>query len=168
MIPAIVRLDVRPILASGGDPFKEVMSAASGVPEGGTLLLVAPFDPVPLREVLGANGFTSEAAQTGAREWEVKFHRDASATPPAQDPVEPPRFWVEGGSAHIDTRGFDDDRAVRMVLGAVTRVGGSENLFAHLDANIERLYPELLRLGWEAAYVPGDPGEVRLEISRLA
>lgn len=168
MTPSVTRLDVRPILAGGADPFKEIMAAASGVPEGGTLLLVAPFDPVPLREVLGASGFTSESAQTGAREWEVKFRRVGPTPPPAPDPAGKLRFWAEGGSAHIDTRGFDEARALQLVLGAVTRVGVSENLIAHLDANIEQLFPELLRMGWEAAYVPGDPGEVRLEISRLA
>ncbi len=168
MSTAVTRLDVRPILASGADPFREIIAAATGVPEGGMLLLVAPFDPVPLREVLGANGFTSESAQTGVREWEVRFRRVAPTPPPAPDPAERLRFWAEGGSAHIDTRGLDEERALHLVLAAVTRVGVSEDLVAHLDANIDRLYPEILRLGWEAAFVPGDPGEVRLEISRLA
>lgn len=168
MTNLVTRLDVRPILAGGADPFREIMAVAAGVPEDGTLVLVAPFDPVPLREVLGASGFTSEAEQKGVREWEVRFRRGASAPSKSTGPAGQPRAWAEGGSEHVDARGLEEARALQMVLAAVARAGANAGVVVHLDANIEQLHPELERLGWEAAYVPGDPGEVRLEISRLA
>lgn len=168
MNAAIARFDVRPILAGGRDPFREIMAVAAEVPAGGTLLVIAPFNPLPLREVLGSSGFRSEALQTAAGVWEVTFVRAAPEM--ASDDLLGPhtRDWSEGADKHVDARGLDAASAVEAVLSALGRLSASERLIAHLDTNIDRLYPELLGLGWEAAYVPGDVGEVRLEISRAA
>ena len=165
MTATIVRLDVRPILAEKRDPFSEIMAAASHIPAGGTLVVVAPFNPLPLRDVLGRSGFRSEASQAATGEWEVTFCRGESGegSPTAGDP----RFWGMEGDAHVDARGLDEEHAVRIVLAAVGRPGALRKLTVHLDANIDRLYPELLQRGWEATFVPGDAGEVRLEISRV-
>ena len=56
MITHTQRLDVRPILASGREPFEEIMRAARGVPVNGMMVLIAPFDPKPLRDVLRGSG----------------------------------------------------------------------------------------------------------------
>lgn len=168
MNASVSRLDVRPILALGRDPFREIMAVAAEVPAGGTLLVIAPFNPLPLRDVLGGKGFRSEALQTDAGIWEVTFVRAAQEL--ASDDLLSPRTrdWSEGMDRHVDARGLEAASAVEAVLCAVGRLNTSERLIAHLDANIDRLYPELLGLGWEAAYVPGETGEVRLEISRAA
>ena len=168
MSESIVRLDVRPILASGRDPFSEIMAVASGVPQGGRLIVVAPFNPAPLREVLGTSGFRSEALQAATGEWEVTFCRDAQPAAPNPPQAQKVRFWSAGGEDHVDARGLDEAGAVRVVLAAAGRLDGSRKLIARLDANIDRLYPQLARLGWEPVFVPGDAGEVRLEISRAA
>jgi uncharacterized protein (DUF2249 family) len=50
-------VDARPTLAAGGEPFDEIMRAAADVQPGEVLVVLAPFDPVPLHGVLGAQGF---------------------------------------------------------------------------------------------------------------
>jgi uncharacterized protein DUF2249 len=50
-----IRLDVRPLLAAGEEPFGVIMSAIEQVPPGGVLVLDAPFDPAPLRQLLGSS-----------------------------------------------------------------------------------------------------------------
>ncbi|HEU0001380.1 MAG TPA: DUF2249 domain-containing protein [Ktedonobacteraceae bacterium] len=70
-------LDVRPELEQGGEPFVRIMEAASGIEPGGTLVIIAPFEPVPLYTVLGAQGFAHETAKEAADEWVVCFSRSA-------------------------------------------------------------------------------------------
>ena len=37
----------------------------------------APFEPVPLEGVLGAQGFSYEAVELGAGDWQVTFRRQS-------------------------------------------------------------------------------------------
>ena len=68
-------LDVRPELESGGEPFVRIMEAASAIGPGGSLVIIAPFEPVPLYDVLGARGFAHETTRVTADEWVVRFAR---------------------------------------------------------------------------------------------
>lgn len=58
----VVRLDVRPTLAAGGEPFTEILAAADALPVGGVLELLAPFEPVPLYQVMRHRGFAHRTA----------------------------------------------------------------------------------------------------------
>ncbi len=68
-------LDVRPELEQGGEPFVRIMEAASAIKPGETLVIIAPFEPVPLYDVLGARGFSHETEKVAADEWMVQFTR---------------------------------------------------------------------------------------------
>ncbi len=70
-------LDVRPDLEQGGEPFVRIMEAAEAIKPGGTLVIIAPFEPVPLYEVLGARGFVHETEKVAADEWVVRFMRNS-------------------------------------------------------------------------------------------
>lgn len=70
-------LDVRPELEQGGEPFVRIMEAASSIKPGEQLVIVAPFEPVPLYAVLEARGFAHETEQVAADEWTVCFLRRA-------------------------------------------------------------------------------------------
>ncbi len=73
---ANIVLDVRPELAQGGEPFVRIMEAAYTIQPNGTLVLIAPFEPVPLYDVLGAQGFSHETKKLAADEWIVEFTRN--------------------------------------------------------------------------------------------
>lgn len=66
-------VDARPTLAAGGEPFAEIMDAASRVGPGEVLVVYAPFEPVPLEGVLGEQGFRHVADDLGGGEWRVTF-----------------------------------------------------------------------------------------------
>lgn len=53
-------LDIRPILQRGQEPFSEIMRAASLLGAGEQMVLVAPFEPLPLLGVLGQQGYACE------------------------------------------------------------------------------------------------------------
>lgn len=69
--------DARPIIDAGGEPFNDIMAAAAALSRGEELIVVAPFDPVPLRAVLGSQGFTCEATDLGNGDWQVRFRRSS-------------------------------------------------------------------------------------------
>ncbi len=68
-------VDARPTLAAGGEPFAEIMDAAAQVGVGESLVVYAPFEPVPLEGVLGEQGFGYVAEELGNGDWRVVFHR---------------------------------------------------------------------------------------------
>ncbi len=70
-------LDVRPLLANGEEPFDEIMSAVVRLDPGEDLVIVAPFEPVPLEGVLGSQGFAFDAVEIGEGDWRVTFSRPA-------------------------------------------------------------------------------------------
>ncbi len=65
--------DARPTLANGGEPFDAIMEAVAGLGPDEELVVLAPFEPVPLEAVLGSQGFTYEAKPLDGEDWEVTF-----------------------------------------------------------------------------------------------
>lgn len=71
-------LDVRPILASGGEPLSAILKTAATVGEGEVLVLDAPFNPVPLRMLLGGKGFEAHTTELALDHWRLYFRRRSS------------------------------------------------------------------------------------------
>jgi hypothetical protein len=69
-------LDVRPALERGDEPFVTIMEAAARTPAGASLVIVAPFEPAPLYDALGNQGFTHATHCVSASEWVVRFTHD--------------------------------------------------------------------------------------------
>jgi uncharacterized protein (DUF2249 family) len=70
-------LDVRPVLAAGGEPLQDILELAQATPPGGAFVVVAPFDPAPLRGLLAGSGFTAETQNPAAGYWRVRFTRQS-------------------------------------------------------------------------------------------
>lgn len=66
-------IDVRPDLESDGEPFVRIMEAVSAMQPDEALVIIAPFEPVPLYDVLGARGFAHTTTMVAADEWMVRF-----------------------------------------------------------------------------------------------
>lgn len=69
-------LDVRQELAEGGEPFARIMTAATQIEPGQSLVIVAPFEPAPLYTALGSRGMSHATVCVAADEWIVRFSRD--------------------------------------------------------------------------------------------
>ncbi|MGH2931130.1 MAG: DUF2249 domain-containing protein [Solirubrobacteraceae bacterium] len=67
--------DARPIIAAGGEPFSDIMAAADALGEGEELVVLAPFDPVPLKGALGSRGFSCDVTSLGGGDWQATFRR---------------------------------------------------------------------------------------------
>ncbi|MGH9107104.1 MAG: DUF2249 domain-containing protein [Acidimicrobiales bacterium] len=68
-------VDARPMIAAGEEPFETIMSTVSSLGEGEDLVVLAPFEPVPLEGVLSSHGFSYEPEEIGGGDWRVTFRR---------------------------------------------------------------------------------------------
>lgn len=71
----MAQVDARPIIAAGGEPFETIMEAVAGLSDEEELVVLAPFEPVPLEGVLSSQGFLYEASEIGEGDWRVTFRR---------------------------------------------------------------------------------------------
>lgn len=72
--PKIVTLDVRPALAAGEEPFGSIMKTAGTLTgSGDRLILIAPFEPVPLIPLLRFKGFRHEKVARDDGAYEIWF-----------------------------------------------------------------------------------------------
>ena len=70
-------LDLRPVIAAGGEPFSKIMTAVAAVAVGETLLLITPFLPSPLIEKLQSEGFSARPERRSDGAWQTAFRRDS-------------------------------------------------------------------------------------------
>jgi uncharacterized protein (DUF2249 family) len=161
-------LDVRPLLASGQDPFAQVMSASAKVPSGGFLVVDAPFDPAPLRRVLAGKGFTSLGRQMGPGHWRICWRREEPAAVVVEEspmPARGPEPWKADDGTHLDVRGLQPPEPMTRVLDLIDQ-GGLDSLVLHHDREPVLLYPMLGERGWSCLSVEHLEGEVRVRLAR--
>ena len=94
-------VDVRPILAEGREPIAEVLAAADGLPPGGGLIILAPFDPAPLRALLRERGFSSHGRRLGERRWTIRVVRDPAAPTAIRAPRPTPARTPRGAGLKL-------------------------------------------------------------------
>ena len=70
------RLDVRPLIAKGTEPFGTIRTRVDALKVGEGLTVIAPFLPAPLIEKLGSEGFRSRVQHQPDGAWAVNFWRD--------------------------------------------------------------------------------------------
>ena len=71
------RLDVRPLLQCGVEPLPTILQRVEELQPGEGVIIVAPFLPSPLIELLGGRGFLSKVEPGGAGSWIVYFWRES-------------------------------------------------------------------------------------------
>jgi hypothetical protein len=77
------------------------------------------------------------------------------------------RRWVEDDGVHIDVRGLPPPEPLVAILALVRDVADATAVIVHHDRDPKLLYPELAEIGWAAQAIEGEPGEVRLRLSRV-
>ena len=166
------RIDARALLARGQDPLGAVVERAASIPQGATLAIDAPFDPVPLRRVLAARGFSSHGRRLAPDHWLILCLRDGAGRldgdgggKACPGPAGPP-LWHVGAETHIDVRGLPAPEPMLAVIRLLSVQPADAVVITHHERDPIFLYPELAEMGWRAEPVPADPGEVRLRLTR--
>jgi hypothetical protein len=77
------------------------------------------------------------------------------------------RLWHEGdATTHIDVRGLPPPQPLIQILQLVQRLPDHAVVIVHHERDPLWLYPELAQIGWWAEVIDGEPGEVRLRLTR--
>ena len=155
MFYPMLSLDLRRLLAAGTDPLQGVVEQAGRLPTGSNLELEAPFNPLPLRRVLGQMGFSSQAAKLAEGHWRISLVRDGEGevvnAPGPEDcgglaPGAP--VWQDGQGLHMDVRGLPMPMPMLAILRLVGSLTGAQTLLLHHDREPHFLIPELAEIGW--------------------
>ncbi len=75
--------------------------------------------------------------------------------------------WQADDGWHIDVRGLPPPQPLVQILRLVQTVAPNGVVIVHHDRDPQLLYPELAQIGWQAEPISGEPGEVRLRLSKL-
>ncbi len=67
--------DVRPHLARGEEPFPLIRSRVDALGPGQGVIIIAPFMPAPLIELLRSEGFRASMEHRADGAWAVSFSR---------------------------------------------------------------------------------------------
>ena len=68
-------IDVRDDLRKGREPLARILAAAHGLGEAEELVIIAPFEPRPLYQVLEARGLQHHTERTDDGGWRMTFAR---------------------------------------------------------------------------------------------
>ena len=74
--PEPFEIDVRPICEAGQAPLMSILNAVDQLKPGQDLVLLAPFEPVPLYGLLAQRGFIYSSRMREDNCWEINFHQD--------------------------------------------------------------------------------------------
>lgn len=145
MAPEFKELDVRPILADGGEPFQAIMAAVDDLAPGQGLMLLAPFRPQPLFSVMERKGFRHEVAEIEGGDFEVRFLPRAGDVMASAN-VENGDDWPEPVRA-LDLSDLDPPQPMVRILSELETMAPGEVLFAVLAREPLFLFPELTKRG---------------------
>lgn len=131
-----LELDIRPILANGGEPFGAIMAAVASLNAGQRLRLIASFRPEPLFKVMADKGFAAAAEPLDNGAWQVLF-----SPLPGSDP-DNPETWPDPAD-YLDCSGLDPMGAQQAVVAALARRAEGEVLFVLFSGEPQLLYAAL-------------------------
>src|SRR5262249_47653638 len=137
-----VALDLREEIRRGGAPFAHIMKAVSALSENEDLLLLAPFEPVPLFAVLAKQGFGNSSRKSESGDWEVRFSRELQNMQEGKTEKHHSQCGVET-KLEVDARGLESPQPLVQILEALTNLSRGGILRARTDRRPLHLYPQL-------------------------
>lgn len=139
-----ITLDVREDICNGREPFDRIMKTVDELEEGQSLLLIAPFEPLPLYGVLAGLGLHRQSSTLSGGNWEILFsHRGTGSKSPS-----------EGGRppvVELDCRGFEPPEPMVMILDEMMKLPPGGELRARTDRHPSFLHVELAVRGFQGA-----------------
>lgn len=163
-------VDVRPLIAAGHEPFAAIMGCVATMPAGGSLIIDAPFNPLPLRRILGNKGVMTYGERLGGDHWRIYGRREGEDTPTAIVPlpeVHGARLWRDADGAHIDVRALAAPAPLIAVLAFIDSGDHDGIVIMHHNREPVYLFPELSERRWSWREVPGESGERRWLLRRI-
>jgi uncharacterized protein (DUF2249 family) len=148
-----VKLDVRDDIRNGREPFSKIMSAAAALRTDEQLLLIAPFEPVPLFRVMEKQGFRHKARRDDSGDWEVLFVRqsDVQSTGVTLAPCHKVASVPDAKEiVEVDACGLEPPQPLVKILESLAALPAGAELRAWTDRRPMHLYAQLEERGFAA------------------
>lgn len=147
----LIKLDVRPTINSGKDPFLDIMEKIKKINEDEVLHLINSFEPMPLYSVLGNKGFEHWTEKVDGV-FNVYFFKDSSKL------VKDERGNIDEQSVspdykkviEIDVRELAPPEPMIKVLESLSGIDEETVLVVHHHREPAMLYPKLEERGYTA------------------
>jgi uncharacterized protein (DUF2249 family) len=146
-------LDVREDICRGREPFSKVMMAVASLALDQDLVVLAPFEPIPMYHVLAQQGLRHSTETTPEGDFKVRFSRQTEPVTPPKGPRAEGRIGAVGVAAvpacdgvpilDVDARGLEPPQPMVSILEALGTLPKGAHLRAHTDRRPMHLYPQL-------------------------
>ena len=165
-----ITLDVRPILESGVDPFKEIMAQLDKMQDDEQLLIINTFEPIPLLNILKDRGYEYETTRPVDGEVHTRlFKVDQKKALIKEEPKEK-KDWTyedalktyEGKMTEIDVRHLEMPMPMVTILEAIEKVEDQQALFVHHKKLPQYLIPELENRGF--SFVSNEVDDLNIKL----
>ncbi|MBI2955445.1 MAG: DUF2249 domain-containing protein [Chloroflexi bacterium] len=171
-----VSLDVRDDQRNHSDPFKRIMAATSQIQEGQVFQLRNTFEPLPLYDVLGKQGFVAWARKLGTEDWEIFFLKTARTQGAKTDSgsIDQARPAEDGGidttaataTITIDVGELTPPQPMIKIMDALASLKHGETLLVHHQRRPAYLYPKLAELGYKHKTIEKGPNQIEIYIRK--
>lgn len=150
MSEPVVIVDVRPDLREGRPPFERLMAAVEALEPGQDLCVIAPVDPVPLKQLLTRRGFAHQSRTLPSGDWEVLFQRRPAPAAPTAAGGAPRSAKPAGEVIPLDARGLEPPQPMVRILETLSTLPPGTTLAAHTDRRPMHLFAMLAERGYTA------------------
>ncbi len=136
------------------------MAAVKALGPDEVLVLRAPFEPIPLYDVLGKRGLAHWTECRDPDDWSVWFYRGAGRAP--REAAAP----AEHRSRVLDVRGLEPPQPMVRILEELERLEPGQQIEVLHERRPMFLYPQLDERGFTHETDEPGPGLVRIVIRR--
>ena len=167
-----ITLDVRPILDSGVDPFKEIMAKLKEMNSDEELLIINTFEPIPLLNILKDKGYQYETIRPTEGEVHTrlfKVNTTIKATPinnsiKKERTFEEAQIEFQGNIYEVDVRDLEMPMPMVTILEEIEKIDEKQALFVHHKKLPQYLIPELENRGFSFVTNEIDDQNIKLII----
>jgi uncharacterized protein (DUF2249 family) len=160
-----VDLDVREDIRRGIEPFARIMTAVKGLHGEEVLVLRAPFEPIPLYDVLGRRGFAHWTERRSSDDWAVWFYREPTSADRG-GPADLQASATTSPGDMVDVRGLEPPLPMVRILERLDALGPGQALLVIHERRPMLLYPQLDERGFVHETRETEPGRVEILIRR--
>lgn len=147
----ILKLDVRPIIDSGKDPFMDIMAKAKELKDDEILLILNSFEPVPLYSVLGKKGFEHWTEKENGM-FKIYFYKNKESV--QNENTENQKISLNEADyknvIELDVRELVPPEPMIKILETLPQIDENTLLLVHHHREPMMLYPKLEERGYEA------------------
>lgn len=169
----VLELDVRPILAGGRDPLKEILQHVGKLHEGQALKIINTFEPIPLYHLMDEKGFRYQTERASENVYITWFQKKKNASMSiSTEPVEEAdndfdsllRHVNDENVVRIDVRSLEMPKPMLLIMQTVDELSDGQVLFVNHKKVPAYLLPELKAKGFEYSIKQIDEGNVHVLI----